>query len=95
MMPSGALVGVDDPSRQAQVCLDNLAILVGVHGFATTDIRQLTVYVVGEHQHLLDAWDTVSTWFDSDVPPATLLGVNRLGYVEQLVEIDAVIMRTP
>jgi enamine deaminase RidA (YjgF/YER057c/UK114 family) len=90
---SGTLLGADDPSRQARVCLDNLATLLAVHGFAINDIHRLTVYVVGEHQHLLDAWGSVVSWFANDVPPATLLGVNMLGYSQQLVEIDAVIAR--
>lgn len=90
---SGALIGADDPRRQASVCLDNLAALIAVHGFAIDDIHRLTVYVVGEHQNLLDSWDSVAAWFTNDVPPATLLGVNMLGYQSQLVEIDAVIVR--
>lgn len=81
---SCALLGADDPRRQASVCLDNLATLIAVHGFATDDIHRLTVYVVGEHQNLLDAWDSVAAWFASDVPPATLLGVNLLEYDSQL-----------
>lgn len=88
-----AVVGVGDPRRQAEVCLDNLATLVGVHDFTTADVRRLTVHVVGEHQSLLDAWDGVVAWFGGDVPPATLLGVKLLGHGGQLVEIDAVIMR--
>lgn len=88
---SGSLLGPDDPTHQASACLDNLATLVSVHGFSTSDIHRLTVYVVGEHQNLLDAWGSVVTWFKDDVPPATLLGVNLLGHTGQLVEIDAVI----
>lgn len=89
----GSLVGRDDPGHQARRCLDNLRILVELHGFTVGDLRQLTVYVVGEHQNLLDAWDAVRDWFEADVPPATLLGVNLLGYADQLVEIDATIVR--
>ena len=90
---AGALVGVGDPALQATTCLDNLARVIAVHDFDLADIRQLVVYVVGEHQNLLDAWDAVRSWFDGSVPPATLLGVNLLGYGEQLVEIDATIVR--
>jgi enamine deaminase RidA (YjgF/YER057c/UK114 family) len=90
---TGTLVGSADPSVQATRCLDNLRVVLGVHGFGVGDIRHLVIYVVGEHQNLLDAWTAVSTWFDSDVPPATLLGVNLLGYRDQLVEIDATVMK--
>ena len=90
----GALVGLDDAAAQATLCLDNLRRVIEVNGFAATDIRHVTVYVVGEHQNLLDAWDAVTAWFSMDVPPATLLGVNLLGYDQQLVEVDATIVRT-
>ena len=89
----GTLVGLSDPKLQATSCLDNLRTLMKLHGFAAEHLRQLTVYVVGEHQNLLDAWEAVTAWFDDDVPPATLLGVNLLGYVDQLVEIDATIVK--
>jgi enamine deaminase RidA (YjgF/YER057c/UK114 family) len=89
----GALIGHDDPAAQAVACLDNLQTLLGVHGFAVEDIRRLTVYVVGEPRNLSAAWDAVVAWFDDAVPPATLLGVNRLGYADQLVEVDATIVR--
>lgn len=91
----GALVGDGDPAAQAVRCLDNLRTLVGVHGFQVTDIRRLIIYVVGEHPALLDAWGAVTAWFDGDVPPATLLGVNLLGRRGQLVEVDATIVRRP
>ena len=91
----GALVGDGDPGAQATSCLDNLRTLVEVHGFGVDDVRHLTIYVVGEHQNLLDAWSAVTAWFDGPVPPATLLGVNDLGHTGQLVEIDATILRSP
>jgi len=87
------MVGIGDPAEQAKACLDNLSGVIGVHGFAPSDLRQITIYVVGEHQHLLDARDAVTGWFTGGVPPATLLGVNVLGYSQQLVEIDATIVR--
>lgn len=90
---AGNLVADGDPAGQATACLDNLATVIGVNRFAAEDIRHLTVYVVGEHQNLLDAWQAVVAWFGDDgVPPATLLGVNLLGYQAQLVEIDATIV---
>ena len=89
----GALVGLGDPHQQATQCLDNLRTLVEVHGLDVDDVRQLTIYVVGEHENLTTAWDAVTDWFDGPVPPATLLGVNDLGYRDQLVEIDATVIR--
>lgn len=88
------IVGAGDPSAQAVQCLDNLANLIGLHGFGLTDLRHMTVYVVGEQQNLAEAWQAVTSWFDGDVPPATLLGVHLLGHEGQLVEIDARIRKS-
>lgn len=87
------LVGIGNPHAQATQCLSNLRTLLSVHHFAEQDIRQLTVYVVGDQPSLHSAWDAVTAWFGHHVPPATLLGVALLGYENQLVEIDATIIR--
>ena len=87
------LVGHGDPVAQATQCLENLFTLIAHHGFSKDDIHQLTVYVVGSRQNLRDAWVSVTDCFDGNVPPATLLGVALLGYVDQLVEVDAVVER--
>ena len=87
------LVGKDDPSAQATQCLENLRTLLAAHDFDEEDIQQLRVYAVGRHVNLVAAWSAVEKWFNYRVPPATLLGVSQLGYPEQLVEIDATIVK--
>ena len=89
----GAVAGAGQVGVQTEQCLANLFAVVEAHGFSRDDIHQLTIYVVGPRPSLSDAWSTVSRAFESDVPPATLLGVQCLGYEEQLVEIDARIER--
>ena len=91
---SGAIVAVGDPPGQATVCLDNLATVLDVNGFTVGDVRRLVVYVVGEQHDLTEAWAAVVDWFGGTVPPATLLGVDRLGYPDQTVEIDARVVST-
>ena len=86
------LVGGGDPAAQSRQCLHNLLTLVAHHGFSRDDIHQLTIYVVGAHENLIAAWGEVTSCFEMNVPPATLLGVTVLGFVGQLVEIDAVIV---
>lgn len=90
----GDLVGVSDVAAQMTRCLENLKLLLEVHQFSTADIRQLKVYVVGDSSNLHAAWSAVEAWFGHDVPPATLLGVNLLGYEDQLAEVDATIIRS-
>ncbi len=91
---AGELLGPSDPRTQAIGCLDNLRTLVELRDFVLADVRHLTIYVVGDQEALADAWDGVRSWFDGEVPPATLLGVNLLGHPGQLVEIDAHIERS-
>ena len=89
----GEMIGPGDVALQAKQCLDNLATLLGVHGFGLDDIKRLTIHVVGDQPLLAEAWAAVVSWFVATVPPATLLGVGALGYAGQLVEVDAVIIR--
>ena len=90
---NGRLVGQDDPHAQATQCLKNLDVILSVHGFSTSEIRQLVVYVVGDSANLSAAWKAVAESFGGKVPPATLLGVARLGYAGQLVEVTATVVR--
>ena len=89
----GSIVAPGDPCAQASQCLANLNKVLTVHGFATSDIRRLVVYVVGEQTALSAAWSTVTEYFGGQVPPATLLGIARLGYPGQVVEIDATVVK--
>lgn len=89
----GELVAPEDAGAQSIQCLENLNLLLSVHGFSITDVRQLVVYVVGDPIRLQEAWNAVTAWFSEDVPPATLLGVARLGYEGQRVEIDARVIK--
>lgn len=91
----GALVAPMDASAQARQCLNNLEVLLECHGFARTDIDHLRIYVVGAREQMTACWQAIRTYFDGDVPPATLLGVSLLGYDGQVVEVDAVVKRLP
>lgn len=91
----GRMVGLDDPHAQALQCLSNLNDVLSVHGFSTSDVRQLAVYVVGEQANLSAAWKAVADSFHGQVPPATLLGVACLGYPGQLVEVQATVLKEP
>ncbi|MFC3195333.1 RidA family protein [Marinicella sediminis] len=89
----GTIVGVGDPAVQAEQCLLNLQKLLSIHDFTTKHIQQLVIHVVGERSNLTRAWEVVEAYFSGQVPPATLLGVPVLGYADQLVEIDATIIK--
>lgn len=90
----GVIVGAGEPKVQAAQCLSNLKRLLSCHGFGEVDIQRLTIYVVGPQESLGAAWTAVRDHFSGQVPPSTLLGVALLGYPEQLVEIDAIVIKT-
>jgi enamine deaminase RidA (YjgF/YER057c/UK114 family) len=89
----GTIVAPGDARRQVEQCLANLMMVMKVHEFEPRDVRHLRIYVAGDDAARRDAWTGVRQWFDDDVPPATLLGVNGLGYPGQLVEVEASIVR--
>lgn len=87
----GDIVAPCDAAVQARQCLQNLDVVLATHGFDRTHVCRVVVYVVGDD--LQAAWAAVRDELDGDVPPATLLGVARLGYPDQLVEIDVTVRR--
>ena len=92
-VPVDSCGDIADPYRQAQQCLANLELLLNCHDFGENDIQHLTVYVVGGRDGLTSAWQAVKEAYPEGVPLATLLGVALLGYDNQLVEIDAKVVK--
>lgn len=88
---SGQVVGVGDHLAQTRQCLANLRRALEEVGAAPQDAVRTTVYVVASEQRFLsEVWGAI---LDSDMgdvarTAATLLGVARLGYSDQLVEIE-------
>lgn len=90
----GALVGAGDPLAQTRQCLANLAAALRAVGARPEDAIRTTIYVVAAEQRWMgEVWRTV---LESDLgavarTAATLLGVARLGYEGQLVEIEVTV----
>jgi enamine deaminase RidA (YjgF/YER057c/UK114 family) len=90
----GELVGPDDPVAQARQCLLNLAASLRHVGARPQDVGRTTVYVVASEQELMgEVWRAVLESDMGDVArtAATLVGVARLGYTGQLVEIEVTV----
>jgi enamine deaminase RidA (YjgF/YER057c/UK114 family) len=88
---SGATVAPGDVAAQAALVMDNLSEALRAAGAELSDVVKTTVYVATAAQaDLVTAWRVVRTRFGEHDPPSTLLGVNVLGYPEQLVEVEAV-----
>jgi enamine deaminase RidA (YjgF/YER057c/UK114 family) len=88
---NGTLVGWDNPHEQARQCMRNLLTCLAAAGARPEDVVRTTVYVVpSAHATLGQVWHEL---LNSELgvalgTPATLLGVQSLGYEGQLVEIE-------
>jgi enamine deaminase RidA (YjgF/YER057c/UK114 family) len=94
----GELVGPGDPIAQTRQCALNLALALREIGARPQDAVRTTVYVVAPEQRSMgEVWRAL---LDSEVgdvarTAATLLGVARLGYQGQLVEIEVTVALPP
>jgi enamine deaminase RidA (YjgF/YER057c/UK114 family) len=89
--PSGELVGEGDLGAQIDQVVANALVALAAAGAGPGDVVRSVIYVVsGETPVLGDAWRRFNA---SPLGPAftsasTLLGVARLGFTGQLVELD-------
>ncbi len=69
----------------------NLRLALQAAGAELQDVVKTTVYVATQRQEdLHTAWNVVRRHFGDHDAPSTLLGVNVLGYRDQLVEVEAI-----
>lgn len=87
----GQVVAPGDVRAQMSQALRNLRTALEESGAAVSDIVKTTVYVASSDRgDLVTAWDEVEGFFAGHDAPSTLLGVAVLGYLGQLVEIEAI-----
>ena len=87
----GNTVAVGDIAGQARQVMANLEIALRGAGAQLTHVVKTTIYVVSSEQaDLGTAWRVVRDAFGEHDAPSTLLGVSVLGYVDQLVEVEAI-----
>ena len=90
---AGNLVGPGDLGAQTRQVLANLEAALAEAGATPQDVVKTTIFVVaGEQEDLPAAWRAFREFAAPGLrsAPSTLLGVSRLGYTGQLVEIEAV-----
>jgi len=85
----GEIVGQGDHTTQTEQVLRNLLAALEVAGATPSDVVKTTVYVVGGYEAQIAVWEVVRS---SPIgrAPSTLIGIELLGYRDQLVEIEAV-----
>jgi enamine deaminase RidA (YjgF/YER057c/UK114 family) len=92
----GSVVAPGDFEAQAHRTLDNLAVALAEAGSGFEQVLKSTVYVAASgRSELVRVFDVVEQRFAPARPPSTLLGVGFLGYPDQLVEIEAIALRSP
>jgi enamine deaminase RidA (YjgF/YER057c/UK114 family) len=91
----GTVVGAGDYEAQARAALKNLRTALEAAGSSFEHVVKSTVYVASaDRADLVRVWRVVEESFAPARPPSTLLGVAALGYDGQLVEIEAVAVRS-
>jgi enamine deaminase RidA (YjgF/YER057c/UK114 family) len=88
---SGALVGDGDIDAQIDQVVENASIALTAVGATPGDVVRTVIYVVSDDRSVLaDTWDrlTRSSIGAAFTTASTLLGVTRLGFAGQLVEVD-------
>jgi enamine deaminase RidA (YjgF/YER057c/UK114 family) len=91
---AGEVVALGDVAGQASQVMANLRVALAAAGCGLRDVARTTVYVATtDRADLLTAWRVVRAEFGEHDAPSTLLGVAVLGYLGQLVEVEAVAVR--
>ena len=89
--PDGRTVAKGDVAAQAEQVMANLVTTLQAAGAQLRDVVKTTVYVASsERADLVAAWNVVHAVFGDHDAPSTLLGVQVLGYPDQLVEVEAI-----
>jgi len=88
---NGATVGVGDYAAQAARSVENLRTALAAAGATIENVISTRVLVATTRQEdLVTAWEVVRDAFGDHDVPSTLMGVTVLGYLNQVVEIEAV-----
>jgi enamine deaminase RidA (YjgF/YER057c/UK114 family) len=88
---AGEVVGPGDYEAQARAALENLKVALEEAGSGFDRVLKTTIYVASpDRAQLVRVWRVIEESFAPSRPPSTLIGVSVLGYLEQLVEIEAV-----
>jgi enamine deaminase RidA (YjgF/YER057c/UK114 family) len=91
----GRIVAPGDIPVQTRQALENLRIALHEADCHQGDVVKTTIVVASSSRDdLLQAWSEYESVYGADGPPSTLIGVAMLGWPEQLVEIEAIAVRS-
>lgn len=86
----GTTLAPGDVAGQVRAAIANLEVILAERGVGLADVARLTLFVAERLQvDLQVAEDALTALFDV-APPVSVIGVARLRYDDQVVEIEAV-----
>lgn len=87
--PDGSLVGVDNPSAQADQIYQNLEIALTSVGATLSDVVKTTTYII-KPEYVQAVRESRLRYFNENPPTSTLLVISQLARPEFLMEIEAI-----
>ena len=87
--PDGSLVGVDNPSAQAEQIYQNLEIALTSVGATLSDVVKTTTYII-KPEYVQAVRESRLRYFNENPPTSTLLVISQLARPEFLMEIEAI-----
>ncbi len=86
----GTTIAPGDVQGQVRATVANLRVILGERGAQLADVARLTVFVAEHLQVDLQVAEETLAEIFVDLPPLSLVGVSRLRYDDQVVELEAV-----
>ena len=84
----GKTVAKGDMVGQTKYIMEIIQDMLKAGGATLNDVIKATVYVKDVKAFFPEVWDVYASYFETDYPAATLVGVTELAYPDLLIEID-------
>ena len=86
---NGNIVGKGDIAAQTKQVMENLKAAVEGAGGSLKDIAKITIFTTDMDAFREKTTEMRDSYFPSDYPTSTLVGITRLAHPDFLVEIEA------
>ena len=87
--PDGSVVGVDNPTAQAEQIYQNLQIALASFGATLSDVVKTTTYII-KPDYVDAVRESRLRYFNENPPTSTLLVISQLARPEFLMEVEAI-----
>ena len=87
--PDGSLVGVGNPSAQAEQIYQNLENALAAAGATLSDVVKTTTYII-KPEYVEAVRESRLRYFNENPPTSTLLVISQLARPEFLMEVEAI-----